>query len=114
MLQNFEFDFSRVRRTFNFKPVIFNEHCFTDEPDTDGAFLERLSKEAIKKRNKEEGTNLELVKVLRANFHPAGAITFYITFEARDHAQAHQPQTYQTMIGYLPMDIRVRYVRPKP
>ncbi|VVA91145.1 unnamed protein product [Arabis nemorensis] len=112
---NFDFDFSRVRRTYNFKPVIFNQNCFTYEPDTDEASLERLLKEAIKKCNKEEGTNLELVKVLRANFHPGGGITFYITFEAIDHAHAHdQPKSYQTMIGYLPMDIRVIYVRPKP
>ncbi|EFH49449.1 predicted protein [Arabidopsis lyrata subsp. lyrata] len=43
-----------------------------------------LSNRALTEYNVDNGTNLELSKVLRVNFHQSAGITFYISFEVND------------------------------
>ncbi|KAL1216170.1 hypothetical protein V5N11_033794 [Cardamine amara subsp. amara] len=110
----FDFDFSAVRNDFDFKQVSFDQSYLTHKPDTDGSLLERLSRLAINKYNEDNGTHVEFVNVLKANYHPGAGITLYITFEAKDVATHLHLKLYQTTISYLPMDIRVMWCEPKP
>ncbi|KAG7554150.1 Translation protein SH3-like domain superfamily [Arabidopsis suecica] len=73
-----------------------------------------LSNMAISYYNDKTDTSLELVKVLRANFHPSAAITLYITFEANDPKDGNQTKRYQAVVLYLSFDIEVCSCKPEP
>ncbi|XP_010423504.1 PREDICTED: uncharacterized protein LOC104708608 [Camelina sativa] len=116
----FDVDLSKLRHTFGYGSVDLDESDLasnSEEPyDTNNRdFLNRLSKMAISHYHENTDTRLELVKVLRANFHPSAAITLYITFEAYDLSDVNnQTKRYQAVVRYLPWDIKVCSCWPAP
>ncbi|XP_010452407.1 PREDICTED: uncharacterized protein LOC104734508 [Camelina sativa] len=115
----FDVDLSKLRHTFGYGSVDLDESDLVSnsEPhDTNNRdFLNRISKMAISYYNERTDTSLELVKVLRANFHPSAAITLYITFEAYDIWDVNnQTKRYQAVVRYLPWDIKVCSCCPAP
>ncbi|CAA7052488.1 unnamed protein product [Microthlaspi erraticum] len=84
----YDFDCSRVGRIVGYRPVIFEESDFADEPETDGELINRLSKTALDKYNTDKGNNLEFVKAVKSNWSIGGGHIFSITFEAKDASQS--------------------------
>ncbi|KFK40540.1 hypothetical protein AALP_AA2G009000 [Arabis alpina] len=80
----FDIDFSLFRCVFNYHSAILDSHQFVDEPETTEDLLNRLSRGSLDKHNKDNGTKFEFVKVVRANYHFSGAITYLITFQVKD------------------------------
>ena len=104
----FDVDFSKVRHRFGRGAVHLDDDNMVSEPhETNRDLLNRLSNMAISFYNDKTGIKLELVKVLRANFHPSAAITLYITFEANDPSDGNQTKRYQAVVRYLSFDIEV-------
>ncbi|CAH2077404.1 unnamed protein product [Thlaspi arvense] len=110
----FDVDFSKLRHTFGAGAVDLDDDDLVDEHDTNRDLLNMLSEMAISYYKEETDTSLELVKVLRANFHPSAAITLFITFEANDLSDGNQTKLYQAVVRYLPVDIEVCSCWPKP
>ncbi|XP_050213710.1 uncharacterized protein LOC126665062 isoform X2 [Mercurialis annua] len=64
------------------------------EPDED---LKVMTDFAIEQQNKQEGTNLQLVKIVKANFGLVSGGMYYITIEAKDgeeNINTYQAQVY--------------------
>ncbi|CAH2073218.1 unnamed protein product, partial [Thlaspi arvense] len=111
----FDVDFSKLRHTFGSGFVDpDDEDGWYGEPGTGRDFLNRLCNMAISFYKEHEKTSLELVRVLRANYHPSFAITLYITFEANDPSHGNQTKEFQCVVRYCPRDTEVYSCRPKP
>ncbi|CAH2065386.1 unnamed protein product [Thlaspi arvense] len=104
----FDVDFSKLRHTFGSGFVDpDDEDGWYGEPGTGRDFLNRLCNMAISFYKEHGKTGLELVRVLRANYHPSFAITLYITFEANDPSHGNQTKENQCMVRYCPRDTEV-------
>ncbi|CAA7046361.1 unnamed protein product [Microthlaspi erraticum] len=100
-------------RIVGFRPVIFEDSDFADEPETDGELINRLSKTALDKYNTDKGNNLEFVKAVKSNWSIGGGHIFSITFEAKDASQS-EPIPFHAQVGYFPWRTTVYDVKPKP
>ncbi|CAN6841065.1 unnamed protein product, partial [Brassica oleracea] len=81
----FDIDFSKLRHRFETGAVDLDDDDLVPDPDdTNLALLNRLTNLAVSYYNDKTDTRLELVKVLKANYHPSAGVTYYITFEAND------------------------------
>ncbi|CAA7049740.1 unnamed protein product [Microthlaspi erraticum] len=109
----YDFDCSRVGRIVGYRPVIFEDSDFADEPETDGELINRLSKTALDKYNTDKGNNLEFVKAVKSNWSIGGGHIFSITFEAKDASQS-EPIPFHAQVGYFPWRTTVYDVKPKP
>ncbi|CAH8270095.1 unnamed protein product [Arabidopsis lyrata] len=113
--QGFEIDFSKLNFCFDWKALDLDDSTMVDEPETNRDFIAMLSNQALTKHNADNGTSLELGKVLRANFHPSAGITLYISFQVNDLSDANrQTKPYRAVVRYLPGDIEVCSCKPKP
>uniref|UniRef100_A0A1J3ECT9 Cystatin domain-containing protein n=1 Tax=Noccaea caerulescens TaxID=107243 RepID=A0A1J3ECT9_NOCCA len=110
----FDVDFSKLRFTFGAGAVDLEDSDLVREPDTNRNLLNRLTEMSISYYKENTGISLELVNVLKANFHPSAAITLYITFEAIDSSDGNQTKPFHAVVRYLPRDIEVVSCRPKP
>ncbi|EOA22527.1 hypothetical protein CARUB_v10003181mg, partial [Capsella rubella] len=113
----FDVDLSKLRHTFGCGSVDLDESDIVSNSEphdyTNRDLLNRLSNMAISHYHQNTDTRLELVRVLRANFHPSAAIMLYITFEAYDLSDVHnQTNRYQAVVRYLPCDTQVCSCRP--
>ncbi|CAG7901816.1 unnamed protein product [Brassica rapa] len=109
----FNIDFSKLRHKFETGAVdLDDDDLVLDPDDTNVGLLNRLSNLAISYYNDKTDTRLELVKVLKANYHPSAGVTYYITFEASDCNQ--KTTQYQAVVRYLPRDTEVISCCPKP
>ncbi|KAL1190090.1 hypothetical protein V5N11_000836 [Cardamine amara subsp. amara] len=81
----FDINYSYFRCIFNYHRAMLDGHNFTgDSETTDEDFLKRLALGSLEDRNAKDGTEYEFVKIVKANFHFAGAFMFLITFEVKD------------------------------
>jgi len=66
------------------------------------------------KYNEKEGSDLELVKVVKANVKVVDGFLYYITFEAKDASSGDgRTSTFQAEVYRGVEDIIVNLVRPK-
>ncbi|XP_023637319.1 uncharacterized protein LOC111830152 [Capsella rubella] len=113
--QGFEIDFSKLSFCFAWQPLDLDDSTMVDEPQTNRDFIAMLSELALIKHNSDNGTRLELGKILRANFHPSAGITLYISFEVNDPSDDNQTtKPYRAVVRYLAGDIEVHSCKPKP
>ncbi|KAG7600116.1 Cystatin-related plant [Arabidopsis suecica] len=110
---DYDFDTTKQRRFVIRYPVNFEDSDVVDEPDTDGDLVHRLSKIALQKHNEYNLTNLEFVRAVKANRHYGAGFIFYITFEAKDN-DSHIIIPFQATVRYLPLQVTVYRVSPKP
>ncbi|KFK40539.1 hypothetical protein AALP_AA2G008900 [Arabis alpina] len=110
----FDIDFSPFRCVFNYHPAVLDSLQFVKEPETSVDLLSRLSKGSLDGYNKDNKTEFEFVKVVRANYHFACAIMFLITFQVKDPYDG-LIKNFQARVRYAE-DIMLDYVfcRPQP
>ncbi|ESQ40416.1 hypothetical protein EUTSA_v10015607mg [Eutrema salsugineum] len=114
--QGFEIDFAKLSFSFEWKPLDLDDSTMVDDPETNRDFIAMLANLALTQHNAERNTSLELVKVLRANFHPSAGATFYISFEVKEDPSedGNQTKPYRAVVRYLPRDMEVVSCFPKP
>lgn len=110
--KDYDFDTTKQRGLVIRYPVNFEDSVVAEEPETDGDLVHQLSKIALGKYNDEKLTNLELVRAVKANRQYGGGYIFFITFETKDANS--QPIPFHATVGYLPGDVIVYSVNPKP
>ncbi|CAH8268440.1 unnamed protein product [Arabidopsis lyrata] len=111
----FEIDFSKFRNCFDWQSLDLDDSTMADEPETNRDLMTMLSNRALAKHNDENGTSLELGKILRANFHPSSGVTYYISFEVNDPSDGNQTKPYQAVVRHdIAGNARVISCNPKP
>ncbi|CAF2311904.1 unnamed protein product [Brassica napus] len=82
--QGFDMDFSQFRYDFNYRPVDFDDNSLVIDGETMRDLLNRLSRKSLEQYNQDKETKYELVEVIKANYHMAGAgMMFFISFQAK-------------------------------
>ncbi|CAE6076067.1 unnamed protein product [Arabidopsis arenosa] len=108
----YEIDFSKFRNCFDWQSLDLDDIEMADE---NRDLMAMLSNRALAKLNDENGTSLELGKILRANFHPSAGSTYYISFEVNDPSDGNQTKPYQAVVfHHFAGNVRVRSCNPKP
>ncbi|CAN8298139.1 unnamed protein product [Cochlearia groenlandica] len=110
--EGFEIDFEKVGYLYDWNKVDLDD-CTMSSVQTNIELITMLSDMALKKHNAETNSRLELGKILRANYHPSGGVTFYISFQVNDPSNG-KTKPYQAKVRYLPCDMEVLSCRPKP
>ncbi|VVB13277.1 unnamed protein product [Arabis nemorensis] len=114
----YEMDFSKFTFCFDWQQLDLDDDTWIEEDKPDQTnnrdLIAMLCNVALAKYNVEKNTKLELSKVLRANFHPSAAATFYISFEVSDPFDGNQTKPYRAVVGYFPGRILVDSCNPRP
>ncbi|VVA93617.1 unnamed protein product [Arabis nemorensis] len=86
------------RYLFNYHLVDPKDYDFLDELNN-GELMDKLSRESIRRYNKDKGTEFEFVKVEKVNFHGCCGYMFLITFQVLDPSDK-QEKTFQARVRY--------------
>ncbi|KAH7852464.1 hypothetical protein Vadar_025064 [Vaccinium darrowii] len=93
-----------------FALVIQPVHHSVHPPD----LIRIYSELALMKYNETEDSDLELVKVVKANVKVVDGFIYYITFDAKDASSGDgRTSTFQAEVYHGVKEIRVNLVRPK-
>ncbi|XP_023643222.1 uncharacterized protein LOC111831899 [Capsella rubella] len=113
--EGFDIDFSKFRCLFNYHPVDFNDKGFVEEPETNADLFKRVSQKSLDNYNKENNTEYEFDKLVKANFHMSAGVMLLITFQVKDPSDSSLLKEFQARVHYSFVD-ESDYVfcRPKP